>query len=147
MSRFKGWTKEAVEKLECHSERSEESSGRSFDRLRMTKGRDHCGIILNALQVMGIKAVREYRFLHDRRFRFDIAIPEHKIAIEFEGGIFKRGRHNRGKGYSNDAKKYNLSTMHGWKLLRYTPDLTKTINWEFKIAAEVKKLINGEKCG
>jgi len=63
---------------------------------------------------------KEYRFHPTRRWRFDFAIPEHKIAIEIEGGIFVRGRHTRGAGYQKDCEKYREATILGWQLLRYT---------------------------
>jgi very-short-patch-repair endonuclease len=105
---------------------------------------DYPGRIFNALKVLKIAAVREYRFLHDRRFKFDIAIPEKKICIEFEGGIYSKGRHTRGKGFARDAKKYNLAVIHGWKLLRCTTADVKEFNWEFRAADEIKKLIEGK---
>lgn len=66
-----------------------------------------------------LDAVTEYRFAPPRRWRFDIAIPSHKIAIELEGGVFTGGRHTRGTGYLNDIEKYTAATLHGWRLLRY----------------------------
>jgi len=55
-------------------------------------------------------------------WRLDFAIPEYKIAVEFEGGTFVKGggRHNRGMGAINDMAKYNAATVHGWRVLRYT---------------------------
>lgn len=49
------------------------------------------------------------------------------IAIEVEGGAWKNGRHTRGEGFIADMEKYNEITIHGFKLLRFTPDqlLTK----------------------
>jgi very-short-patch-repair endonuclease len=64
----------------------------------------------------------EYKFLADRRFRFDFAWVELKLACEVEGGCWTNGRHTRGAGFISDAKKYNLATMHGWALLRYTSE-------------------------
>ena len=66
-----------------------------------------------------LEAVTELRFAPPRRWRFDVAIPSHKIAIELEGGVFTGGRHTRGAGYLNDIEKYNAATLHGWRLLRY----------------------------
>lgn len=60
----------------------------------------------------------EHKFC-ERKYKFDFAIISHKIAIEFEGGVFTNGRHTRGVGYLNDMEKYNLATVHGWRLLRY----------------------------
>lgn len=103
--------------------------------------KDYPAEICKALDLLGIENHREYKFLHDRRFRFDIAIPRFRIAIEFEGGVFINGRHTRGKGYISDCKKYNLATMHGWKLLRYTTADTKKVNWAINVATEIKQLI------
>lgn len=64
----------------------------------------------------------EYKFLQDRRFRFDFAWPTYKVAVEVEGGAWSNGRHTRGQGYIDDCKKYNLAVMWGWSLLRYTKD-------------------------
>jgi len=108
---------------------------------KVVSGPDYVGMISIALTIMGISHEREYKFLHDRRFRFDIALPAHHIAIEFEGGIFTQGRHVRGTGYASDVKKYNLATMHGWKLLRYTSEDTKIDGWEYGIGIQIRKLI------
>lgn len=134
MSRFNNWTIKDVLRLEASEATLTKPKKLSLKTPQVDK-------ICEALRILGIDHVTEYRFLHDRRFRFDIAIPDKKIAIEFEGGIYSKGRHTRGKGYAGDAKKYNLATMHGWKLLRYTSDDTKEINWEFKIAEEISQLI------
>jgi hypothetical protein len=53
-------------------------------------------------------------------WRFDLAIPEYMIAVEFEGGGFSGGRHNRALGSIEDMGKYNAATVHGWRVLRYT---------------------------
>ena len=68
---------------------------------------------------------REYRFHPTRRWRFDFAWPEHKLAVEVEGGLWIRGRHNRAKGYESDLQKYNEATLLGWRLLRFSPDMVE----------------------
>lgn len=62
----------------------------------------------------------EYRFHEKLRWRFDFAWPEKKVAVEMEGGVFTRGGHTRGKGYSKDCDKYNAAAELGWRVLRYT---------------------------
>lgn len=71
----------------------------------------------------GIKEapIAEYRFHPVRRFRFDYAWLNALVAVEIEGGIYTNGRHTRGKGYKADMEKYNLATLLGWVILRYTP--------------------------
>ncbi|MDL2310269.1 endonuclease domain-containing protein [Parabacteroides sp. OttesenSCG-928-B22] len=80
---------------------------------------------------MGIEVVKEFLFHPTRKWRFDYAIPEHKIAIEVEGGVFTRGRHVRPQGFLGDIEKYNAGTLLGWRIFRVTPDSllrTKTLN-------------------
>ncbi len=64
--------------------------------------------------------VTELKFDEKRRFRFDWAIPELKLAIEYEGIFSKKSRHTTVSGYSTDLEKYNLATTQGWIVLRYT---------------------------
>ena len=65
--------------------------------------------------------VPEYRFAPPRRWRFDWAFMEKKIAVEQEGGIWTRGRHTRGAGYVADLEKYNSAARWGWRVFRFTP--------------------------
>jgi very-short-patch-repair endonuclease len=66
-----------------------------------------------------IKYRTEYRFHKPRRWKFDVAWPDCRVAVELEGGIWTRGRHTRGKGYRRDMEKYNAASMDGWTVLRY----------------------------
>lgn len=68
---------------------------------------------------------REYRFHPERRWRFDFANLELKLAVEVEGGIYSRGRHTRGSGFEKDAEKYNAAAMDGWMVLRYSTQQVK----------------------
>ena len=80
---------------------------------------------------LGVECVKEYKFHPERRWRFDYAVPEHKIALEVEGGVWTQGRHTRPQGFLGDIEKYNTATLMGWRVFRTTPtDLyrTATIN-------------------
>jgi len=68
----------------------------------------------------GIVYQREYRFHPERKWQFDFALPERKIALEVEGGIWSSGRHTRGGGFDADCEKYNAAAMMGWRVLRIT---------------------------
>jgi very-short-patch-repair endonuclease len=61
--------------------------------------------------------VPEYQCVPDRKFRFDLAFPEHKVAVEVQGGIWTQGAHARGNGLLRDYEKLNLAQMHGWVVL------------------------------
>lgn len=64
--------------------------------------------------------VTEYKFSEPRKWRFDIAWPEHMLALEIEGGLHNRGRHTRPVGYEKDCEKYNNAVLLGWRVLRVT---------------------------
>jgi len=86
--------------------------------------------------------VVEHRFAKHigRRWRFDIAWPEPKIAIEVEGlvvrtmyernasGVYVRrlvvtGRHATIQGFTDDAIKYAHAAAYGWTVLRFNQAL------------------------
>ena len=68
----------------------------------------------------------EFRFWPERKFRFDYAWPEKRLALEVEGGVFTMGRHTRGAGYAKDLLKYSEAAARGWRILRVMPSqLTK----------------------
>ena len=69
---------------------------------------------------IGAKYEKEYRFDEDRRWRFDIAIPDKWTALEYDGGIFNNGRHVRGRGFYSDCEKMNMATLKGWRIYRFT---------------------------
>lgn len=70
---------------------------------------------------------REYRFLEGRKWAFDFAWPDFHLAVEIEGGTaFGKSRHSRGKGFEEDARKYNKATILGWRVLRFTTNQVAT---------------------
>jgi hypothetical protein len=68
----------------------------------------------------GHQCAREHIGVQGRRWRFDMTIPELKIAIEYEGINSKKSRHTSAVGYTGDTEKYNEATIQGWRILRYT---------------------------
>lgn len=71
------------------------------------------------LQLLNIDFVSEFKFHETRQWRFDIAIPSLKIAIEYEGIMSRKSRHTTVTGYTKDCEKYNAATIAGWRVLRY----------------------------
>lgn len=69
--------------------------------------------------------VAEYKFHKVRKWRFDFAFVEHKLALEVDGGAWTQGRHTRGKGFIADCIKLNEATILGWRVLRVTPTMIK----------------------
>lgn len=62
----------------------------------------------------------EYRFHPTRKWRFDLAYPEKKIAVEIHGGVYTHGHHVRGRGFEDDREKMNEAQLLGWKVLEYS---------------------------
>ena len=87
------------------------------------------------LKASDIDFVIEHRFHPVRKWRFDFALVDWKIAIEVEGGVYAKGRHTRGSGFSQDARKYNAATVLGWRILRYT-----TAQVDFDAIHDIKKV-------
>lgn len=98
---------------------------------------------------------QDVTFLEGRRFRGDFVFRAAKLLVEIEGAVWGQrvvchqcgayvmersktgklspvysaaGRHTRGSGFTNDAEKYNLATMAGWSLLRFTASEIKTLD-------------------
>lgn len=95
---------------------------------RVTLSRSRLEDVLdNRLQIAGLSGyVREYRFAPPRKFRADFAYVEARLLLEVEGGIYSNGRHTRGSGFAADCEKYNLATLLGFKVLRFTAEMIQS---------------------
>lgn len=83
-------------------------------------------VFLQLCKTYGIQEpMQEVKVTEKRRFRFDFAWMNEKLAVEIEGGIWIQGRHTRGVGYKSDMEKYNIATSEGWRVLRFTTDQIK----------------------
>jgi very-short-patch-repair endonuclease len=65
--------------------------------------------------------IREYRFHPARRWRFDLAWPIPRVAVEVDGGAYIGGRHTSGPGFEADCEKHSVAASQGWRVLRVTP--------------------------
>jgi very-short-patch-repair endonuclease len=68
----------------------------------------------------------EYKFHPVRKWRFDVAFPDAKVAAEIDGGAWSAGRHTRGAGFIADQKKTNAAALLGWSVYRFTWEDLKT---------------------
>jgi very-short-patch-repair endonuclease len=76
------------------------------------------------LRANGVEFVREYEFAVPRKYRADFFILPN-LLIEVEGGTWSGGRHTRPSGYTDDCAKYNLATLLGFAVLRYTTQMVE----------------------
>ena len=92
---------------------------------RQARDDSYFGSIVLLCKVLKLREpVRELAFHPKRRWRFDFAWIQEKIAVEIEGGIFSRRRlgHSSGSGISKDMQKYNEAAILGWRVLRVMPE-------------------------
>ena len=84
-------------------------------------GVQHIELVLKS---MGVKFETEYKFMNpERLYRFDFAIPDSMIAIEYAGlGSNKNAKsgHTTSLGYTSDCDKYNHAACKGWRVIRFT---------------------------
>jgi very-short-patch-repair endonuclease len=88
---------------------------------------DYEAAFLSQIRERGLpEPVREYRFIPNRRYRFDFAWVNLKMTVEIEGGTWSRvntGRHTRGSGFQRDCIKYNTAALLGWKVFRFPSNM------------------------
>ncbi|MDA8355538.1 MAG: hypothetical protein M0Z95_04400 [Actinomycetota bacterium] len=90
-------------------------------RMPTGSGSDLERVLLGQLMAIGLpEPEREYRFHPTRRWRFDLAWPDPRLAVEVEGGTWSGGRHTTGAGFEADAEKYAEAVLAGWRVLRVT---------------------------
>lgn len=92
------------------------------------KGLTH---ILGMLIALGVEHETEYKFDKKRLFRFDIAVPGMMLAVEYEGIFSDKSGHTSAGGYIKDCDKYNMATVQGWRILRYTGNNYKNFARDF----------------
>ena len=84
--------------------------------------------------------VYEYRFHPTRKWPFDLAWPDHQLALEVDGGTWARKPgHTWGSGLAADREKQNAAVLLGWRVLRCTP---KEV-WSLAVVKMLKEALKG----
>ena len=83
--------------------------------------------------------IAEHQFALPRRWRFDYAWPDLKLALEVDGGGWINGRHSRGSGIEKDAEKQNTAVALGWRVLRASPAMVK----DGRALAAIERVLRG----
>lgn len=107
---------QAIKETQAHHRRERAKRGREASARKAEQFIELC----RRLRLPEIP-VAEHRFHPSRMWRFDLAFPRHKIAIEIQGGAFIGGRHNRGGGFIKDMEKMNAAAILGWRIIYRTP--------------------------
>ena len=80
----------------------------------------------------------ELQFHPLRRWKFDLSWPGYMLAIEVQGGIWSRGRHNRGAAMLKEWEKLNEAATMGWRILYCQPSSLCMVDF----AKTIKKALN-----
>ena len=81
-------------------------------------------ILLQALKAVKCpEMVQEFEFAHSRKWRFDFAHPDTKVAVEIDGGEFAKGHH--GARRSSDYEKRNFAIVDGWRVFQLTGTMVR----------------------
>lgn len=79
------------------------------------------------------KPVKQCKFHATRKWRFDMAWPDKKVALEVDGGIWRKnskgaaaGAHSRPANIERDIEKGNAAIELGWTVIRATPQMVRS---------------------
>lgn len=78
--------------------------------------------------IHGPELVCEFQFHPSRKWRFDFAHSDSRVAVEIEGGTWVAGRHTTGTGFERDCEKYNEAAFLGWVVFRLTQEMLTFAN-------------------
>jgi very-short-patch-repair endonuclease len=78
------------------------------------------------LRAYKIPFEREVCLIPGRKWRVDFYLAQYGAVLEVEGGIWTKSRHGHGKGFEDDARKYNALTLAGFKLLRFSTEMVES---------------------
>jgi len=67
-----------------------------------------------------IEYQKEFLPIKGRKFRADFYLPKFNTIIEYEGLNSAKSGHLTFAGYTKNCEKYNLLSMQGYTLLRFT---------------------------
>lgn len=84
---------------------------------------------LNAWMKLKLPApVQEHKFHDVRKWRFDFAWLDEKLAVEIDGGSFSGGGHNRPIQQAKDYEKQNMAISMGWRVVRFNTHSLKDVD-------------------
>jgi very-short-patch-repair endonuclease len=68
--------------------------------------------------------------IEGRKWRWDYSWPDHKVALEVDGGGFVKGggHHHRKEGRDDDNEKQNEAVRQGWRVVRVNPQQILTMD-------------------
>jgi very-short-patch-repair endonuclease len=106
------------------------AAGKQLAKEQAKAKREHLELTFKMqLRAAGIHKglVCEHVFHPERKWRFDFAFLDIKLAIEVDGGTtWGKSRHSYGTGFDNDCIKRNTAQAMGWKVFNFSAGLIKS---------------------
>lgn len=145
MGRMIRWTEEDLAALKARRSRVAATSLSGVKSKRVAVRRDYKAELVQILTLRGIQVEPEFKIFEKRRFRADWRVLATKVLIEYEGGIFHKGKqgHDSVKGILRDVEKGNLCAIAGWIVIRVCPnhiDSGEALAW---VESAIEKSSNG----
>jgi len=95
------------------------------EKFNRIKWQQHLKRDLKAMKIIGWQ--EEYAFHPKRKWRFDFAFVQLRLAIEIDGIVWDgKGGHQTGVGYQQDRDKDEAALLQGWTVYRVTPGMVKS---------------------
>jgi len=79
-------------------------------------------LLIELLRETGYDWIPECKLVAGRKWAYDWACAELRLAIELHGGTWVGGRHTRGAGFQNDRHKMNAAQILAWNVLEFTTE-------------------------
>ena len=102
--------------------------------------KEHIGVTLrnDLFSALGLHPEREYVFSADRKWRFDLAFPAQKLAIEIAGRY-----HLLHKRFRQDCERNNYATIHGWRVLIFPASCVVAKSRRKLICEQISRVLCG----
>ena len=75
------------------------------------------------LKAVGIDCVRQHLYVPGRKFRADFCLPERRILVACDGGVYNRRAHGSVSGILADIARQNFASINGYFVIRVTPQM------------------------
>lgn len=112
--------------LEDPGEVAPGAEGKKSDRARILEDK----FLANWTALGGPILIREFRFDTARRWRFDFALPDLRIAFEIQGGLYApQTGHRSLEGVQRDYEKINAAQLQGWKVFQLSSHALQDANY------------------
>lgn len=112
--------------------------GRGLENELETKIRVEDVLAAALEKAYGRKPEIEYQFHPTRRWRFDIAFVDQRLAVEVDGKFHASLSANR-----KDAEKHNAALEAGWRVLRYPASAVLTKKRLPRIVEQIGRVLCG----